>query len=239
MENKFNFFVEAIDIDIAKASKNTEGRYDNMILEGIASDATKDADGEILEPDGFQLDRFLSEGLINYEHMAKEGGAKYIIGEPLEAKVVGGKFKIKAKLYKGSKIAEDLWEKLIIMQENGSKRRLGWSIEGKTLSKDGNRITKALVTHCAVTFMPKNYNTFANIVKGEQVSDFIRTEIDRDRAHGGFLFRVEKDGKIITIHNDLSIEIKDKAMDLAAIAPLMKESLDKKVKNTTQANLFE
>jgi len=238
--NKFNFYIPIDSEELGKAKKQAResGRYDNMVLEGVASDASQDSDGEILDPNGFILDRFLQSGHINYEHMAKQGGAGYIIGEPIDAKVENGKFIIKAKLYKGHKLAEDLWDTLIVMKENGSNRRLGWSIEGKSMDRDPKnpkRITKALITHCAATFMPKNYNTFADIVKGEQSTDFVPVVVDSERAQGGYILSMERNGKLIFINPDFSIRIVEKAMDTAAIAPLMKESLAKKVVNATQA----
>jgi len=229
MENRFNFYVPVESDELEKAvGKTTEtGRYDNMVLEGVASDNSEDSDGEFLEPDGFVLDRFLRDGLVNYEHLAKTGGPSYIIGEPVSATVDGGKLKVKAKLYKGRKVAEDLWDTLLTMRENGSSRKLGWSIEGKTLEKDPNnpkRIRKALITHIALTFMPKNYNTYADIVKGE-----VAVIEPENGVQGGVLIELDVEGKTLTVFSDLSIKIKDKSMGVAEIAPLVKESLEKKV----------
>ena len=72
MSNEFNFFVD-VDIpeDIYKAAKAAEGddRYENMLIEGIASDSSEDSEGEIMEPNGFDIKDFLSRGLINLEHL--------------------------------------------------------------------------------------------------------------------------------------------------------------------------
>ena len=69
--NDFNFFVP-IEV-IEKSKKDKEGKeVKEMYIQGIASTSDKDADDEVLEPSGYILDRFLSGGTINYEHLAKK-----------------------------------------------------------------------------------------------------------------------------------------------------------------------
>lgn len=232
----FNFFVEAnVDDDILKSSAKEKGdkRYKNMIISGLASDNTKDKQGEILEPAGYDFEPFLKTGLINLEHYtSRKGSSRYWIGEPLEAEVKGDKFFIKSKLWEKHPEARAFWDTLIAMRESGSKRRPGYSIEGKAIEKDPinpKRITKATINHCAVTFSPVNSNSWLDIVKGEQKEDFVEHEQIAVDGFSPFLLKFEKDGKIITILPDFSIDIKNKAMDVAAIKPLIKESLRKKV----------
>lgn len=238
-ENKFNFYVDLLSDEFEKSSSKTkeEGRYDNMILEGVASDSSKDADEEELLPEGFVLDRFLKEGLINYEHLAKSGGSKFIIGEPIDAKVKGGKFFIKGKLWKGKPIAEDLWDTLLIMKANNSTRKIGWSIEGKTLERDINnpkKVKKALLTHVALTFMPKNYNTYADIVKGGQAEDFIEPEVETIE-NSKYVYTFEKGCKTYGVTKSFEVEEvneeedEEKAETTDSTAVLRKESVDKRV----------
>jgi hypothetical protein len=75
-ENKFRFYV-GID-DIVKAS-DEEGE---MIVEGVASTESEDADGEVLLPEGFNVDYFLKSGFINWHHQSKSTPGA-IIGEPI------------------------------------------------------------------------------------------------------------------------------------------------------------
>ena len=238
--NKLNFF---IPIDFEKSTKKDSERYDSMFIQGVASDSSKDADGEELEPSGFELDRFLKEGLINYEHLAKTGGSKFIIGEPVEASIKNGKFFIKAKLWKGKQIAEDLWDTLHIMKDNNSSRRLGWSIEGKTLERDplnDKKVVKAKIHHCAVTFMPTNYNTFADIVKGQQKEDFIEPEYEEKKS-SKYIYEFEKCGKKYGITKSFKVEevsdYEEKAVTTCSSSPLRKESLDSKVRKILQKGL--
>ncbi len=250
--SKFNVFIP-LDIEkelfekARKAPKTKDsGRYDNMCLEGLASDETKDTDGEELQPNGFIIDKFLKSGLINYEHLAKKS-PKNIIGEPTAAKITNNNFWIRAKLYKGVELARDLWDSIIAMKESGSTRRPGWSIEGSAKERDPynpKKVTKALITHCALTFAPKNGNTWADIVKGEQEEDFVKYEFDRETANGGktYLLEIEGVNGTIRVNKDFSVKIIQKAMSagsqsglqlvgqITSGASLKKESLDKKLK---------
>jgi hypothetical protein len=163
----FNFFIPIDELE--KAGDATgEDRYNNMVVQGCASTNDTDTDEQSLEPSGFDLSLFKSKGLINYEHQAKKS-PKAFIGEPLMALIKDNKLFVKAKLWAKSQLARDLWDTVDIMKQSGSSRKLAWSIEGTPLMADPvnpNRITKALITHIALTFMPKNGKTYADIVKG-------------------------------------------------------------------------
>lgn len=237
--NNFNFFVKA-EAD----SNGKKGKYDNMFLFGEASNNTKDSDEEILEPSGYIIDNFIKNGTLNYEHQAKNS-SRYIVGEPVQAEIKNNRFFIKGKLWKGCEVAQDLWDTLHVMKENNSNRTLGWSIEGKAISRDPanpKRIIKALITNCALTFSPKNKNTWAQIAKGEYKDAYIEPEFD-ETANGGseYLLDITKpDGTHITIDKEFNIKI-GKAMtagtktgrDLDGTdtsgAALKKESLGKKL----------
>lgn len=233
---KFNFFTE-VDIpeEIFKASQQDESKkYDNMIVYGKASTNDEDKQGEILEPAGFDIDDFIKGGMINLEHFTtRKGDPSYWIGEPIEARVDGNDFFIKAKLWKDHPKARALWDTLNIMKSSGSTRKLGWSIEGNAIERDKRnkkRILKAKISHCALTFAPVNSNTYADISKGNQDEDYIDYEFKTDeKTHGGktILLEVEENGKKITIDRDFKITVK--SMDMESTAPLRRESLKKKV----------
>ena len=192
MSDKFNFWIPLKDKDnalekAAKTEKGTDKRYENMILEGMASDNSKDSEGEVLEPSGYDVSRFMKSGFINFEHKSKYD-PKYLIGEPIDAKVKGDQFYVKGKLYKDSEIARNLWDTAIMMKSSGATRNLGWSIEGKALERsiaDPKRITKALITGVALTFNPVNASTFAEICKGEQKEDFVNYQYAKEDSEEG------------------------------------------------------
>lgn len=235
--NKFNFF---IPIDFEKSeSGNPEDQYKNMIIQGEASDSSEDADQEILEPNGFDISEFNRSGLINLEHFpTRRGDPSAWIGEPIKAEIKNNKFVVKAKLWEKSEKARQVWDTMKVMQESGSNRKPGWSIEGVATKRDPHnpkRILKAKIKHCALTFSPKNYNSWADIVKGNIVDDFVDNFENKDE----FLFEYEKGGEVFRILNDFSIQ---KAMSAGMQtgteltgqntngAALKRESLDKDLK---------
>ena len=145
-----------------------------MRLGGIASTSDEDADGEFLDPQGFDITPLLANGLVNWHHQAK-GQPTAIIGEPTKAEIRPEGLYIETELYPSSKIACDVWELANTLERDSKTRRLGYSIEGKVLkrksddqkSPDFKKIVKAVITGVAITHQPKNPKTFANIIKGE------------------------------------------------------------------------
>lgn len=219
--DKFNFFAEA---DFEKSHSfnplnfpiGDDRRYERMIFEGLASDNMEDDEGESMEPSGFVIDRFLKHGLINLDHLPSRSPinkSRFWIGAPLSAKVDGNKFYVKCQLWKKSPEARAFYDKALEMKESGTDRKPGFSIEGKALERDKRnpkRITKALITNVAMTMTPVNANTYADIVKGKQVRDYVDYgfESDKDFRTTQILLEMEKDGHIITIGKDLSIKVK-------------------------------
>lgn len=226
-KDKFNFFVSA-DV-IEKGAKDKDGYPEEMIVRGIASTSDEDSDGETLEPSGYVLDRFLKSGYINLEHKSKDD-FRYIIGEPTQAKIQNNKLWIEGKLYKTNPLAKSVYDTIRMLKAEGSNRKIGFSIEGKAIERDPNnpkRITKALLTNVAITQSAKNQNTWADIAKGDQTADYI------ENVNGGktYLLDVTTDnGTRIVVDKDFKVKITPKAMGAGNGAPLMPESLGKKVK---------
>ena len=159
--NDFNFWlpIDFMKSDAAEYPRGDDRRYENMIFEGIASDDSKDYQGDSMEPNGFVIDYFLKHGLFNLDHLtvrAKELKSRFWIGEPLDGKIVDNKFWVKGKLWSESPEARAFWDKCIEMRESGSTRKPGMSIEGKALERD-----------------PKNEKHITK--KGIQSQDFIPT----------------------------------------------------------------
>lgn len=210
MKNQdFNFFVP---IDISKAGAGTD-YYKNMIIGGVASTSDVDADGEILEPNGFDLSILKVKGTINWEHGAKNS-ALNIIGEPIDAEIRDNKLFLKAKLYEKMPRAREAYDTMLAMRDSGATRKLGFSIEGKPIQRDPHdpkRITKALITNIALCTLPKNGSTFADVLKGhivpkEELDYDIPTDVD-------YLFKGTFGDSEFTIHNDFTIT---KAMSAGA-----------------------
>jgi hypothetical protein len=248
-EDKFNFFIpiEINDVLKANVNKKEEEQYDNMIVEGEASDNSEDSDEEFMEPNGFILDRFIRSGLVNYEHLNPKTPKNWF-GDVIDAKILNNKLFVKAKLWSKSQLARDFWDTLKVMKESGSTRRPGWSIEGKKVKVDPSnpkRILSAIITNIALTFSPKNFNSYAAIAKGEYADAYIEPEFD-ETANGGaeYLLDITKpDGTRITIDKQFNVKIIEKAMSAGSEtgtqltnkdtngASLKRESLKKKLIN--------
>jgi hypothetical protein len=196
----FNFFVP---IELEKAKEGTE-RYKNMIIGGIASTNDQDSDEEILEPNGFNLNVLKTKGTINWEHQAKNS-ASNIIGEPIEAVIKDNKLVLKARLYEKMQKARDAYDTMLAMKESGATRTFGFSIEGQPIQRDPRnpkRIIKALITNIALCTVPKNSNTWAEIVKGEQQEDYIEPTYETDVP---YLFKGQYGDNEYTLHKDFTI----------------------------------
>jgi len=128
---------------------------------GIASTEQQDADGEIVLQEGLDWDWFKSSGYFTYEHPMSVGN---IVGEPTEIKTteVNG---VKATtvdglIYLSDPVGKTVYGKALAMKKAGGKRKLGFSIEGQVVERDGNTITKAKVYSVAISPRPKNNLTW-------------------------------------------------------------------------------
>lgn len=243
---KFNFF---IPIEVSKGEDvkvGKDGYPDELLIEGVISDYSEDADGEKLNPDGAILTDFLKHGHLTQEHLSREN-FQYIVGEPIACFPKDKKLYLKGKLYKSNPKARAIYDTALMLEKEGSNRKLGFSIEGKKLrvnSHDSSDIQQYRITHATITSTPKNKNTYLNIVKGTYEQPYIEPEFD-ESANGGaeYLLDVTKpDGTRITIDKEFNITV-HKAMSAGSItgtenngkdtsgAALKRESLRKKLVN--------
>lgn len=238
-QDKINFWIPA---EFEKAVDKKTGK-EQMIFSGIASDSSRDADDEILEPSGFEIKDFLSTGFFNYQHGMKNT-PRAIVGEPTEAEIIDNKFVVKGILYNDSKLAQDIWDTAQMLKKNGSTRRLGFSIEGTPLKRDlinPKRILKARISSIAITPTPKNKNTIFQLIKGEQQEDFIDYEYELEKgidANGGeveYLLDVTDKDKGVRVVIDKSLTIKIEKATMTTDSPsgkaMKKESLERHLKN--------
>src|ERR1700748_2388955 len=207
-ETTFKFWVPA---EIEKGKKDTKTGKDKWKFKGIASTADVDTDGEVLQPEGFDLSYFLSDGFVNWNHQSKNNPSA-IIGEPTMAQIVPEGLYVETELYQDSAVASSVWDLGKILDSSSSNRKLGFSIEGKVMARDPNddkKITKAKITGLAITPSPKNKSTFADIVKGnvfegEWEYDLLKGE----DIVGEFVVDItDEDGNRVTVDKSLNINI--------------------------------
>jgi len=130
-------------------------------IEGVASVEREDIAGETVILAGMDLSYLLSRGYFNDNH-AKTTDAK--VGVPTEAKVTPNGLQVKGYLFDTPR-AKGIVELAEALQKSGSERRLGFSVEGKTLKRDGKIIKQCWVKDIAITAEPVNPYTYLDVIK--------------------------------------------------------------------------
>lgn len=141
----FKFYVEA---DISKSEENGGKR----LIRGYASTPSEDRQGESLVQKGMDISDFVRCGWLNYDH-----DNSIILGYPTENTHIDDKgLWVEGELLKGVPMADNLWDLALAIKKSNAPRKLGFSVEGKVLERDGNTITKAKIYNCALTPNPVN-----------------------------------------------------------------------------------
>lgn len=217
--NNFNFWVP---VSIEKGTE--EGQP--MKVSGVCSSEATDTDGEDLNPSGFDFQPLLDKGFFNYNHKGNtDPGA--IIGEPTAARLIAdqNQLYVEGFLYP-NEAGKRTYDLAVTLEKHSPNRRLGWSIEGQVVERDRlnpKKVLRAIITGVAITPMPKNPNTFVNIMKGEYSEPFVESEAKTcpECDHDQLI-----DGKCIECgyqEGDL-----DKSMDTENMAPTRPESVEGK-----------
>ena len=167
-------------VPISKAqAKDGEVR----VIEGIASTPDIDLQNENVNQSGINFDYFLKHGYFNWDH---KPGAENKVGEPWEVKVTPKGLYVKGMIYKGKKAADAIWEHISALKTNpDSNRRVGFSLQGKTVRRNGNSILKCWIQDIAITTAPINYNTYLDIVKAFDQYTWIDPNLEKAAAAVG------------------------------------------------------
>jgi hypothetical protein len=161
-EDTFSCFVPA-QIVTKSGGKGPEGDGKRWI-QGIASTDARDLQGEIINQGGIDFSYFLTHGYFNDDHKAEK------VGEPTEAKLTKNGLWVKGFLYKNTDPTKEsksdyYWKMMNDLAASGSSRKVGFSIQGKVLRRNGNKIEKCWIQEIAVTTQPVNTATWAEIAK--------------------------------------------------------------------------
>lgn len=152
---KFSFWMP---LDIKKGADESDKRW----IQGIASTEHKDLQGEFVKQTGIDTEYFMNNGFFNYDHRP---GAENKVGEPTECKVTPQGLWVKGFIYKDKKQADYVWEHINSLIKSGSRRKMGFSIEGRVIKKSGSIIEKCWLQDIAITPSPVNTSTWAEIAK--------------------------------------------------------------------------
>ena len=166
-EHTFSFWMP-----LSKAGPDADGK---RWIEGIASDGGEDLQGERVIQQGLDVDYFARHGFFNWDHqdviaVKSTTGVERLaigkIGEPTAAQITPRGLYVKGFLYKGNPLADAAWELAHSLESSGASRKLGFSIQGRTLRKEGAKIVKAWIQDVAITPAPVNPRTYLDVVKG-------------------------------------------------------------------------
>lgn len=134
-------------VDIEKGSSSDHlGK-----IKGYCSTQNKDRQDETLLQKGLDFDFFIQSGFFNDNH-SQETGAQ--VGVPDFAEYHPGKgWWTEGKFLKTPRAQRivDLAKAL-----KGTSRKLGFSVEGKVIERQGSTVTKAEIRHVAITHCPVN-----------------------------------------------------------------------------------
>lgn len=220
LKNKFRFFVP---IDLEKG-KNKKGD-DVFKIKGRASTGSKDTQGETLTAAGFDLTNFRT---INWNHKSQNDAAAYI-GEPTKAVITkNGELEIEGELYGEMPMTHHVVSLMKALKKRG--KTLGLSIEGKVLQRnifDESKIERAALTGVAITPNPINGDTYAELIDKGFKTDILDWNYEDEVET---LMKAVDDGTIEDEEDD-DVDLKTgkkkkKAMTVAAIAPMVPESVE-------------
>lgn len=159
---------------------------------GLITTESRDQQGERVLQDGLKFDYFLKRGYFNDNHGKRPSD---VLGVPQKVKRVkkgdvlpdGSIAKANGHWAEGYlledyKPAQEIWELARALQKTPD-RKLGFSIEGKVLSRadDGKTIAEAEVHHVAITHCPVNAETsLTALAKSLVTHDDFSSAIDEE-----------------------------------------------------------
>ena len=218
--------------------KNDDGEdEEKWYVRGYASTPDLDLQGEIVQPQGIDINYFVKSGWINYEH---KQGAEYTVGAPTENSYIDmnrGLF-VEAVLFKDNKHAQSMWELANNIKKEGVNRNLGFSIEGfvnKRNDAQAHVIEDIVIRNVAITTNPANpHATWESFVA--KTWD-VGTEVDPGKMEDGAALQVENLAEAITVLTSQMKQLESKGGDETGWVEVA-EQLDKTGNNSREAGVL-
>lgn len=136
-------------VEVLKSDNSDERR-----IGGYCSTEHLDRQEEVVLQKGLDFSDFVNYGYFNDNHNQATAA---VVGVPEKAEFHKGKgWYTTGHMLKGFSRADEIWN--LAKSLEGTKRRLGFSIEGKVLERANNKIVKAKIRNVAVTNCPVNPN---------------------------------------------------------------------------------
>lgn len=138
-----------------------------MRIGGICSTQREDQDGELVKQDGLDFTNALKSGFFNDNHSKETAGVLGIPDLVRRTTYKGAPATyVEGNLIGGYEPAQKVFQLAKAMQ-NTKKRRLGFSLQGKVLRREGpdrKIIAEARVDHIAITAVPVNADTTLQVL---------------------------------------------------------------------------
>jgi len=162
---------ERIYLELQLSQKVEQDASGNYIIKAEASNENVDVDGQIVLQNALikSKDYFMKNGIISWDHLHKQKDAngnvvtnpEFIIGEPMGIETEGDKTFVKAMLYKGNKIVEDIVDKLrhgakIIKTSVGGRKPVVQKSYDKNSGKNLEKVVDVNWDELALTYKPCN-----------------------------------------------------------------------------------
>lgn len=132
---------------------------------GLASTASRDLQGEVLDQAGLDLTPIdMKKGIFNWDH---KKGPENTIGVIDSYKKSKDGLWLSGRLFKNHSKAKAVHE-IMSSLNKADVGRMGMSVEGvikERAGKDGKVIKKAVIHSCALTMNPVNTDTYASLLK--------------------------------------------------------------------------
>jgi hypothetical protein len=204
---------------------------------GFCSTDRLDRQGEVVVQKGLDFSEFVKWGFFNDNH--KQDTA-CVLGYPTKAVLKGGRWWTEGRLFKDYEPADRIWALAKALKGSSAPRRLGFSIEGKVVERDGrNRILRAKVRHVAITNSPVNPDcswdilskAFAEPAEVERASRKALTAgYQSPRQSGGAALRRESlEGDVRTITRKSIYSIDEAVQQLQRLRPQYSEEVCRRI----------
>lgn len=157
----------------AKFTKSEDGEWKVM---GLASTASRDLQGEVVDQTGLDLTPLdMKKGVFNWDH--KKGPENTIGVIDSYKKSKDGLF-LSGRLLKNHSRAKAVYEIMSSLNKSDTGR-MGMSIEGvikERAGNDGKVIKRAVIHSCALTMNPVNTDTHATLIKSMSEVEFTKDD---------------------------------------------------------------
>lgn len=214
-DRKFNFFMP---IDTENSFKKSEAssrgvEEGDWYVSGFASTPDIDLQNDIVRPDAIDIDYFVKNGYLNYEH---KNDPEYKIGVPTDNCYVDSRkgLYVEGILFKDNEYAQKMWALAKSLDKAKVGRNLGFSIEGvirKRNDMDDRIIEDVVIYNVAITTNPANphatWEAFVKSLTEGQANEASKTmstgyETDPAKQTGGAVLRPEELAQTISTLTD-------------------------------------